>query len=261
MKPTFYFPHDHNARGDENIIRLLRIHNWAGYGLYWAIVEKLYEGEGSISADVETIAYDLRAEAKVVGQILGDFGLFYTKRGRLRSHSVDRRLSIREEKSENAKASANARWGNADAMRTHSEGNAINKRKGKKEKERKKERTDTSEAAKGLCEKLAGKMLVNNPKARIPETTEAWEKAADLMLTRDGRTVQEVENVLDFSQADGFWKCNILSMTKLREKFDQLYLKMEATKNGTQNGNGGGSHSARIVGAAAPTPGKYDHLG
>ncbi len=112
-----------------------------------------------------------------------------------------------------------------------------------------------SEAASGLCKKLAEKMRANNPKVKVPDSLDAWGKEADRMLTRDKRTVQEVERVIDFSQADPFWRCNILSMPKIREKFDQLYMKMEATKNGTRAGEG------RIVGAAAPVPGKYDYLG
>ncbi len=127
-----------------------------------------------------------------------------------------------------------------------------------KQIERKKVK-ETSEDAIHLCVLLGGYMRGNNPKARIPESMAAWGKAADLMLTRDKRTLDEVTAVLKFSQSDSFWKCNILSMTKFREKFDQLYLKMEATKNG--NAQGGGPRGGRIVGDAKPVPGKYDHLG
>lgn len=78
-------------------------------------------------------------------------------------------------------------------------------------------------------------MRDNNPKVKVPESFESWGKEADLMLTRDNRTMAEVEAVLDFSQHDHFWRCNILSMKKLREKFDQLFLHMQEKKTHAQN--------------------------
>ncbi len=142
MKDTFYFSHDQNARGDEKIIPLLRSHGWGGYGLYWALVEKLYEDHGSIVADFDMLAFDLRTESKLLEAIATKFDLFYMKGGRLRSRSVDRRLAERQARVESARASANARWGNADAMRTHCEPNAR-----KKEKKERKEITAAPAAA------------------------------------------------------------------------------------------------------------------
>ena len=46
------------------------------------------------------------------------------------------------------------------------------------------------------------------------------------MLDRDGRTVEQVRYLIDWSQRDEFWRTNILSMSKLREKFDQLRLRV-----------------------------------
>ena len=42
MKDTFYFPHDYNSRTDEKIKLLIRKHGIEGYGIFWAIVEDLY---------------------------------------------------------------------------------------------------------------------------------------------------------------------------------------------------------------------------
>lgn len=110
-----------------------------------------------------------------------------------------------------------------------------------------------------LCDLLISKMLLNNPKVRLPKNKSDWEGVIDLMLTKDKRTEKEIESVINFCQSDGFWKTNILSTAKLREKFDQLFLKMEGSKNGYSQGIGSGN--GRIVGTAAPTPGKFDHLG
>ena len=42
-KDAYYFPHDSNAQHDEKILKLRVKYGWAGYGLYWAIIEKLRE--------------------------------------------------------------------------------------------------------------------------------------------------------------------------------------------------------------------------
>jgi hypothetical protein len=43
MKETYYFSHDYNARNDEKIIKLIQKEGWEAYGIYWAVVEKIYE--------------------------------------------------------------------------------------------------------------------------------------------------------------------------------------------------------------------------
>ena len=45
------------------------------------------------------------------------------------------------------------------------------------------------------------------------------------MRERDKRTQEEIDAMIEFSQNHSFWKANILSMPKLREKFDQLWLQ------------------------------------
>lgn len=48
--------------------------------------------------------------------------------------------------------------------------------------------------------------------------------AMRLLVDRDGRTVAQVEACIAWCQADGFWRSNILSAVKLREKYDELRL-------------------------------------
>lgn len=42
-KDAFYFPHDSNARNDPKVTELRGKFGWAGYGVYWAIIECLRE--------------------------------------------------------------------------------------------------------------------------------------------------------------------------------------------------------------------------
>ena len=71
-------------------------------------------------------------------------------------------------------------------------------------------------------------ILQNNPKAKITNSQlKNWYKEVQLMVERDNRTLEEIEFVITKSQNDSFWKGNILSMGKLREKFDQLWIKFK----------------------------------
>jgi hypothetical protein len=45
------------------------------------------------------------------------------------------------------------------------------------------------------------------------------------MLDADGRSLAEVKSVMRWSQADDFWRSNVLSMPKFREKYDTLRLQ------------------------------------
>lgn len=123
-KDTFYFPHDYNARTDDKIKPLMRTHGLVGYGLYWCIVEDLYNNANAMRLDYDGIAYDLRTKPELVRSIINDFGLFVIDNDKFSSDSIKRRLLERTEKSENARKSANKRWHNADALPTQSEGNA-----------------------------------------------------------------------------------------------------------------------------------------
>ncbi len=144
-KDTFYFSHDHNARTDPKIKKLLAKHGMQGYGIFWAIVEDLYNNANALQTDYDTIAYDLRTDSELVKSIINDFGLFVFEGDNFGSVSVERRLDERRQLSEKARESAYKRWNkdkpDANAMRTHSEPNAIKERKGKEKKGNSKEFT------------------------------------------------------------------------------------------------------------------------
>ena len=71
-----------------------------------------------------------------------------------------------------------------------------------------------------LCEHLAERIAEDGSKR--PGITKGWQDAARLMLDKDGRSEEEIHAAIDWCQSHSFWRTNILSMPKLREKFDQL---------------------------------------
>ena len=97
-----------------------------------------------------------------------------------------------------------------------------------------------------LVQRLKNGILANNPKAKITDSqAKDWADDVRLMLDRDERTEQEIREVIDFSQNDSFWKMNILSMSKLRKQFDQLWLKKENHGKG-KRGNTKGVRESEI---------------
>jgi hypothetical protein len=136
-KDTFYFSHDYNSRNDEKIKFLLRKHGLVGYGLFWAIIEDLYNNANALQSDYEGIAYDYRIDADVVKSIINDFDLFVFDGETFGSLSVQKRIDERDSKSVKARESAHKRWTNANAMQTQCDSNAIKERKVKEINEKK----------------------------------------------------------------------------------------------------------------------------
>ena len=110
MNRQRYFTHDYNSRSDEKIVRLRRALGWAGYGVYWAIVEKLHESGASLACDYGTTAYELMVDEETVKRVIEDFGLFYVKDGKFGSKSVDRRVQDTGARSEAARVGGLASW-------------------------------------------------------------------------------------------------------------------------------------------------------
>jgi hypothetical protein len=138
-KDTFYFSHDYNARLDEKIKRLIKKHGMTGYGIFWAIVEDLYNNANALRTHYDDIAYDFRVDSETVKSVINDFGLFHIKNGFFGSASISRRIDARNEKSAKARESAFRRWGkNANASKKNanaSKNDAIKERKGNKGKD------------------------------------------------------------------------------------------------------------------------------
>ncbi len=95
MKETFYFSHDYNARSDYKIKKLIIKHGYMGYGLYWAIIEDLYQNENSLKLDYEIMSYEYRTDPEVLERIVNDYNLFVVRDGFISSDSVERRLQER----------------------------------------------------------------------------------------------------------------------------------------------------------------------
>lgn len=85
-----------------------------------------------------------------------------------------------------------------------------------------------------LCDHLADRIAEDGSKR--PTITKGWQDAARLMLDKDNRSEEEIHAAIDWCQAHQFWRTNILSMPKLRERFDQLR-KVAASERAARPGS------------------------
>ena len=77
-----------------------------------------------------------------------------------------------------------------------------------------------------LAEHLRDSILRWKPNAKMPSDLRPWAEEMRLMMTRDQREEMPIAILIEFATEDPFWRSNILSAAKLREKYDQLEAKM-----------------------------------
>lgn len=77
MATTQYFPHYSNARNDEKVLALRMKHGMEGYGVFFAILERLLDStDYRLSTNYNLIAFDFRVGNEVIKSIVEDYGLF-----------------------------------------------------------------------------------------------------------------------------------------------------------------------------------------
>ena len=112
METMNYFQHDYRSRLDKKLLKVRRKHGMTGFGVYWALVEMLHEGNGFIEMDTETIAYELQCDEDIVKDVI-EICFDYFE-GNVTCNRVIENLQFRREKasakSKQATAAVNSRW-------------------------------------------------------------------------------------------------------------------------------------------------------
>jgi hypothetical protein len=83
---------------------------------------------------------------------------------------------------------------------------------------------------------------------KTPSRTKKNRDAARLILDADGLTVEQVSAAIVWATADEFWRSNILSMSKLREKYEQLRLAAQRTHRRPDERPTAAQRAASLVG-------------
>lgn len=108
-----------------------------------------------------------------------------------------------------------------------------------------------------LAELLFKKICERNPNHKKPNL-QTWAKHIDCAIRIDNRDKDVLEKVIVWCQKDGFWQNVILSTEKIRDKFDELFLKMNS--NGGKHGKGGNDNAGRSGFAEAKKSGQTNWL-
>jgi len=118
---------------------------------------------------------------------------------------------------------------NSNGTATEQQRNNTNKdKKDKKDNNKRRKRVyDESSIHFILAKRLYDRILENNPNHREPNL-QNWANDVRLMMERDKRTEKQIAYVIDWCQSNSFWKSNILSISKLRERFDQLVIQIKS---------------------------------
>lgn len=91
-----------------------------------------------------------------------------------------------------------------------------------------------------LTDYLIGKIKEELPNAITPDINnladkQKWAVYVDRMRRLDKRTDEDIKKALRYATTDSFWKTNILSTKKLRDKFDTLYAQSNKRPNNKAN--------------------------
>lgn len=254
-KDAFYFSHDSNAKDDPKCVMLIEQLGPEGYGIFWILVEMLrdqpnYEYPLSL---LPAIARKYNTSTQKVEAVVKSYDLFkITKDECFFSMSLNGRMESLEEyrlkKSLAGKKGNEKRWENQNliakqsrcdngviTVRTQCDGGEIASivKESKVKYSNKRTLCQRNEFLDEAIEIIIAKELYssmkeNNPKCKEPNF-QKWACNIDSMIRIDKRDVEDIRKIIDFSQHDNFWKSNILSTAKLREKFDQLILKVDNT--------------------------------
>jgi uncharacterized protein YdaU (DUF1376 family) len=228
-----YFSHDYNARSDPKLRKLLMREGIEGIGIYWCIIEMLYEQEGILPlSECEAIAFELHTECERIESVIHS-DLFIIEDDSFYSQSVINRLEIRNGKSKSASNSANARWAkwrasHANALQTQSESNAI-----KVNKSKEKEKKIYSEQAHGLFSDLVilfdEKLRPDNDKKKND-----WLNTIEKLLKNN--SPEHIKQIVKRARMDVFWGKQFLSLTKLSTSDKNgvnYFIKFETQFNGS----------------------------
>lgn len=117
--------------------------------------------------------------------------------------------------------------------------------------ERQDEGDPVREDVERVCAHLAEKVEANGSKP--PSIGKTWRDAARLLMDTDGRTERQVHNMIDWCQADQWWRSRVLSMPKLRSSYDSMRLQALDQQGPPKSGTNSGAAAQSGARAKVPT--------
>lgn len=214
--------------------------------VYRDAIEHYYDTEHPFnSVQFDALAKRLMCRSEEEKQALRDIldEFFVEEDGFWRHRRCDREIAkyraIAEAKSRAGKESAKKRQQKANRKGTKFNTCSTSVQQTKnyelrtKNQDKPKSENKFSDADLSLAQVIYQRVLDVAPKTK-PPNYDRWADDIRLMRQQDKHKLDEIWKVFEFANTDDFWKTNILSPGKLREKFSTLHSKMV---NGGSNGN------------------------
>jgi hypothetical protein len=251
-----WFKHDSNAHRDTKLKKLMMRHGMAGYGLYFYCLELVSDEidahnlKFEIEDDSEVIAFATgmhQQDVELMMQYMVSLGLFESQGGVITCFKLAKRLdqsmtgnpkmrqliaSISDditEKSANSheQVMTPSSSSHDTIMTTSCKKRTEEKRRDKNKQQPKELSADSIEVA----HVLAGSILSENENART--NPGGWAKDIDLAMRIDNLTKDGLLEVINwiYHGGGGFWKANILSGKKLREKYGTMFVQMNRSND------------------------------
>ncbi len=241
-----WFKHDSNARHDIKIQYLRSVHGNAGYGMFWMLIEIMRDSNdyclkyNQMTFVALSREFDLtEVETRSFIDFCINTELLTKDNGIIYSESLLKRLDKLEERKRQLKLNG-MKGGRPRKEQQEQAPEATSQPELELDKPKKEKPVRTKNATVAqysvevnqLTDLLVEKIKENNPKAQTPNFNQ-WRDSIRLMMENDGYEFDQVRKMIEWCQSDEFWKSNILSAKKLREKAGTLVLQMN---RGAENG-------------------------
>ena len=266
---TYFFNHDSNARNDERLVAVRRNHGMEGYGVYWAIIEKLRVAKDySLETDYSAIAWELHVSEELVKHIVEEYELFVVSDGLFYSRRLRDDMLARDEKIEKkrtaGKLGMQSRWGNTENQPTQATQTEIplsqptppTNEPPQAPKTRSKKYSEAETQLHSQCKEFFSICYKQNKgtdyywSAKEMAAIVGILKQIRFQMPEQDRDNLEMLSVnfqafiqMIFAKADDWVKANV-SPSLIHSKFNEIYTQL---KNSTRNGN---KHTASNSGNA-----------
>jgi hypothetical protein len=260
LKDAYYFPHFSNARHDRKLQRIRKELGIEGYGIYFMLLEVLREMSDFSypMSDIDLLADEFGTSEQKVRTVVTNYGLFevdeleqffspklliylepYFKMKEQRRLAGVASGKVRHNKQisrgTTVERPLNGCGTTVERTLNENEQSKVKESKVKESKVKESKEEELNADYVAIVSLLMSKIEENDPKHFQSKNRKVvlrqWYDPIRLLIERDGREPDLVRSVITWSQRDSFWKSNILSTKKLREKFPQLLLQMNNGKN------------------------------
>lgn len=248
-KDAYYFKHDSNARNDEKLLVVRRMHGMEGYGTYWGIIEKLRESKDyTLSKDYDSISWELRVDEDIVKKIVENYGLFTVTDDKFYSARLCGDMVEWDEKKEARRQAGiigmQSRWGKKDK-----EESEIKVLKEEVATKKTKEKKYTKEETKlhGDCKKYFDELYRRYKGIDFYWSAKEMTAIVNIIAQIKFYMKEEQRNDLDkvflnfraFTDSlfarGGNWITNNTSPSNINSKFNEIYSQLKNGKDGNKS--------------------------